>query len=42
MKRAEMFYRPRFFEYLVQVGIEEWGVPLLSAELAELESSLTL
>jgi hypothetical protein len=38
--RGEMFYRPRFFEWLVQIGVGEWGVPLLSAELAALEREL--
>jgi hypothetical protein len=34
--RAEMFFRPKFFEYLVALGPGRWGVPLIEKDLADL------
>jgi hypothetical protein len=34
--RAEMFFRPRFFDYLVPLGPGRWGVPLVEEAFAAL------
>lgn len=34
--RGEMFFRARFFEYLVPLGSGQWGVPLIERGLADL------
>lgn len=34
--RGEMFFRPRFFEYLVPLEVSQWGVALIEEEVARL------
>ncbi len=34
--RAEMFFRPRFFDHLFALGPDQWGVPLIERGLADL------